>query len=293
MTPRELSEAVLSKLPKGEPVYAVLDGARHPRVRGLINQSRAPAWCLYRGPISPDLEDAAPWLVRLALGTPHTDELFARGWFDSWGIVLSSAAPSRELRRHLRRFLLTKTLDGRTLAFRYYDPRVCRVWLPSCTREEYGDVLGPLGALVTPGADGQTQVFTRQGPTPARRNALMVLREEQLNALRAVPEQAFVERMAAELARRFPGRVLALPHEVRIERVQEALSRGRSHGLSSERDLARFIQLSCALGFAWDAPEHAFLEVALRDVSLGTPSTRLEHAMRGGLLFLRRQEGRS
>ena len=34
--------------------------------------------------------------------------------------------------------------EGKTLLFRYYDPRVMRVYLPTCNSEEIRAVFGPL-----------------------------------------------------------------------------------------------------------------------------------------------------
>jgi hypothetical protein len=62
-----------------------------------------------------------------------------------WGIFLTSRADLRSLRNHFRRFLMVLDPDGRKLYFRYYDPRVLRVYLPTCNAEEreivYGDVV--------------------------------------------------------------------------------------------------------------------------------------------------------
>jgi hypothetical protein len=97
-----------------------------------VLDSRAPAWCLYRGKLPGPLEDAAPWMVRLVPGL--TDALLLKMWNRSWGIVLASPLPSRELRRHLRKFLRVATEGRRTLVFRYYDPRVLCVFLAAPLR---------------------------------------------------------------------------------------------------------------------------------------------------------------
>ena len=148
--------AVLRELEDGGEVYAVLDGARDRRVRGFVLDSRAPAWCLYRGQLPAVLEDAAPWLLRLLPGQGYVEELLARGWNRSWGIALASTVGSRELRRHLRRFLTVRSEAGTKLVFRYYDPRVLRVYLPTCTPEEVETFLWPIQAVA---AEGETPDF--------------------------------------------------------------------------------------------------------------------------------------
>jgi hypothetical protein len=148
-----LSSSVLAELDVRQPLYAVLDGARDPRIRAWLHDTRAPCWCLYRGTLPHSLEDAAPWLLRLVPGYSYVEEFFARGWNRSWGILLACAAPSRELRRHLRRFLRVRTEDGRILLFRYYDPRVLRLYLPTCTPAEIGAFFGPVSSMIAEASD--------------------------------------------------------------------------------------------------------------------------------------------
>jgi hypothetical protein len=137
---------VLGALDARQPLYAVLDGARDPRVRGWVKDTRAPAWCLFRKP-PPPLEDVAPWLLRLVPGERYTAEFFTRAWGRSWGILLSSSAHSKDLRRHLRKFLVVRSEEGPRLVFRYYDPRVLRVYLPTCTPAELKTFFGPVSAM--------------------------------------------------------------------------------------------------------------------------------------------------
>lgn len=48
------------------------------------------------------------------------------------------------LRRHFRRFLRVKGPDDRILYFRFYDPRVMSVFLPTCQPEDLGVIFGSL-----------------------------------------------------------------------------------------------------------------------------------------------------
>jgi len=57
-------------------------------------------------------------------------------------------------RLHFKKFLRVRTEDGRELAFRYYDPRVLNIHLPTCTADEFYTLLGPLTALVAEQAGG-------------------------------------------------------------------------------------------------------------------------------------------
>jgi hypothetical protein len=157
---------VLDQFPPDEPVYAVLDCARDKRLRSAIFDARLARFCLYRGTLTPELEDAAPWLVSLPRAHPSTARLFARIWGGSCAIFFSSALPNKELRRHLRRFLLAQNQRGQVLLFRYYDPRVLRVYLPTLTAPEAKQFFGGISAFVTEETDPERfQTFRRNSGT--------------------------------------------------------------------------------------------------------------------------------
>lgn len=129
-------------------LYAILDGARDERIVPKIRASGVQARCLLDGVLAPVLAAAAPYIVELAPDGPFTRALLADGWGDAWGVFLTSSASLDALRRHFRQFLRVADEDGRPLMFRYYDPRVLRVYLPTCTAEELDFVFDPVTAFL-------------------------------------------------------------------------------------------------------------------------------------------------
>lgn len=90
------------------------------------------------------LPDEAPYLFTW----PHS-EAFANffpqeGWGKSWGILIKSSADFKTLYQHLRRFLTVQLEGGNQVLFRYYDPRVLRLFLPSCTTAQLREFFGPI-----------------------------------------------------------------------------------------------------------------------------------------------------
>ena len=126
---------------------SVLDAAR---VEGLVGRLEAlgpAARCLYQGKAEAELADVAPYLVA-GNGAEPTGLVFPDLWGQSAGIHLVSKASPTELRAHLRHFLMVVTEDGKTLYFRFYDPRVLRVFLPTCAPEQLAELFGPIEAFV-------------------------------------------------------------------------------------------------------------------------------------------------
>lgn len=105
--------------------------------------------CLYSGTLPPALEMAAPYLLQLEYDDRETRRLIELSWGNSWGIFLRSSTNMTKLRRHLRQFLIVRDPNGRRMAFRYYDPRVLRVYLPTCVNKELETVFGPIDCFWT------------------------------------------------------------------------------------------------------------------------------------------------
>jgi hypothetical protein len=141
--------------PAGNQVYWLLDGARDPVIAHMVRSGALAYSCLFTGDLHPDLQSAAPYLVHLAAASPTTERLLRRGWGRSWGIftVAPASVTMAQQRLHLKK-LLRVQCDGKVLAFRFYDPRVLNIYLPTCTDDEWRTVLGPLGSLAAETADG-------------------------------------------------------------------------------------------------------------------------------------------
>jgi hypothetical protein len=161
--PSALEQRVLAELrSRKEPLYALLDAARDPLVLARLLRCDGMYQSLYDGPQAERLADVAPYLVALTPGTPFLETLVREGWGKSWGVYLACDRPLDAVRKHLRRFLTVETEDGKKLLFRFYDPRVLRVFLPNCTSVEVDEFFGPVAEFLMEGeTPGSMSVFGR------------------------------------------------------------------------------------------------------------------------------------
>ena len=123
--------------------YAVVDGARDGRIYPRVRDHHLTHACLFSGKLAPELVQAAPYLVPLVRAA-STRELLELGWGASWGILAASNVGLEELRRHFRTMLRVEDEAGKRYLFRFYDPRVLRVYLPTCTSRELRAFFGPI-----------------------------------------------------------------------------------------------------------------------------------------------------
>ncbi len=184
-----LEEILWEKVEKDKTllVYALLDGARSLRIHPNLILSDNENICLYEGKLPRELEEAAPYVTRLRKQETFTHWLLRESWNQSWGLFFLTHAPLMEVRRHFRTLLKVKTEDHGILHFRFYDPRVLRIFLPTCNGEELKAVFGPVDPFYIEAGDGKNlREFSRDGDKLVDR--LRPLRSEPLMHSTPKPE---------------------------------------------------------------------------------------------------------
>jgi hypothetical protein len=144
-------------------VWAVLDGARDPAVYAALVESRLEFRCLYEGRLPRELERVAPQLVELLPGHRLTNRLLGPAWGQAWGVFLRIEDPSN-LRHHLRKLLKVRTEDGKTLLFRFYDPRVLRLTVGLFDAAQLAQWFGPVAAWICEGEGGDDVLIHSRQP---------------------------------------------------------------------------------------------------------------------------------
>jgi hypothetical protein len=134
-----------------EPLYAILDAARDPMVFLRIHECPERKQSLYEGPQAAELAFVAPYLIALPKTSPFLEQLVREAWGESWGVYLTCNEPFEAVRKHLRRFLTVELEAGKKVLFRYYDPRVLRVFLPTCNADECRQFFGPISRFLVEG----------------------------------------------------------------------------------------------------------------------------------------------
>ena len=151
-----LFRSIEGQTPQG--VYALLDAARDDAIYQEIVNSDVENVCLYRGEKAVELATVAPYLIRLKREYSFTQWLLSHGWGKSWGIFVQSPASFNELRQHFRTFLMVYDEEGKPLYFRYYDPRVLQVYLPTCNESELKAVFGPITRYLIEGEEANQMI---------------------------------------------------------------------------------------------------------------------------------------
>ena len=147
-----------------QPLYALLDAAREPSVLKVIYESKEEFQSLYEGAQGQQLAHFAPYLIRIPQSSQLIHTLAQQAWSKSWGVFVTCDKPLKELRIHFRHFLNVKLPDGSTVYFRYYDPRVLRLFLPTCLPEETDQFFGPVKQFLMEAEDPATALHFIRSP---------------------------------------------------------------------------------------------------------------------------------
>ena len=258
--------------------WMIVDSARDPRIFGLLLESYLEYACLYSGFVPPALETAAPYLVRLEYEDRRSRLFLDHAWGNSWGVFLKCDTRLDSLRRHLRGFLTVQGPNGDRLLFRYYDPRVLRLYLPSCTGEDLRRVFGPIerfwtetespDTLLTFGFDG-SRLLASELPldgaamVPAvppantldavrKRPGMLVIRREQLSLFSQAELRKFEDWMVSHLGKFFPRQSRTMGESKLRETIQYGIKRAASYGIVSKRDVCKYVDVMIVLGRDFD-----------------------------------------
>ena len=124
--------------------YLILDGARIGENIDKADTLNKQNISLYNRKGEEYLRTVAPYLFTFDLSSDFASWIDKESWGKSWGIFIASNSNIEQLQNHLRNFITANTEDGNQFYFRFYDPRVLRVFLPSCDLRQLTEFFGPV-----------------------------------------------------------------------------------------------------------------------------------------------------
>ena len=131
--------------------YAIIDAAKVDQFVQIIGTSDLEHLCLFQGEAQNELEDVAPWIVRLEYGNKFTRHLFSFDGKTPWfladkdvGMYFRSSQSLVELKRHFRKYTKVKDESGKWYYFRFWEPRWARNLLTAMSKEDLEQFFEPI-----------------------------------------------------------------------------------------------------------------------------------------------------
>lgn len=136
--------------------YMLIDAARRPGIHLSLAEHQAELHIrsLYQGETAEQFADVSPYVARLDPEVDYSHYLVDQGWGDAWGLFVHSTLDIDGVRRHFRKFTIVNTEDGKTLLFRFYDPRVLCSFLPTCDDGQLSALFGGILRYLAEDEDG-------------------------------------------------------------------------------------------------------------------------------------------
>jgi len=277
----EQRQAILQALwPEGEKskrsVWAVLDCARDAKIYLALLESKLEFRCLYSGQVPPVLVMNAPHLVELSLGNRLVHRWLDEAWGSAWGVLLKIDDASN-LRHHLRKFLRVRDSPRRQSLFRFYDPRVLRVFLPSCDLAQSRAFFGPIATWMCESRDGQSllQVQRLAGvDSGASTSSPFTLRGPQIKAFEDAMFRTWLER---HLRQYFADACSAFSAAGLQALVDQGIEQACGHGFVAPADISRFVHVVLLFGADFERdPELAWAREVLADPAITSPAVRMD-----------------
>lgn len=128
-------------------LYAVVDGAQNLDLAFAAKRAGYDPISLFVGERAAQLGQVAPYFFPVPRGAPYFEEWTAALGSHA-GVLVDSPADPRVLFTHLRSVFVVQDETGQEYFFRYYDPRVLRKYLPTCTEAELVEFFGPARAWI-------------------------------------------------------------------------------------------------------------------------------------------------
>ncbi len=133
--------------------YLLFDAAKAESSLAIAMELSSNLQSLYKGTAEEDLAGVAPYFSPIQNNTPFANWFLREGWNKNWGILLFSNANFEDTYKHFRKFLMVQTEDREQLYFRFYDPRVLRIFLPTCDKMQIFELFGPVKIFICENED--------------------------------------------------------------------------------------------------------------------------------------------
>lgn len=127
-------------------LFAVIDSTCNATIEAKAQELGPRALPIFQDPDEAQHWPVAPYIFQV---DPQTLAWIAANiWMKPWGVFAMSKGSLEDLRRHFRRFLIVELPDGERWFFRYYDPRILKIYLPACNESELRLLFGPSATAV-------------------------------------------------------------------------------------------------------------------------------------------------
>ena len=144
-------------------LYAIVDGASDIELAMTARLLGRRLFTLFEGDMAIHVAHAGPILIPLEAEPLAFLEKWVEALGKNAGVLLQTSAELPALFAQLRHIFVVKDEEGQEYFLRFYDPRVLRGFLPTCTPDERAEFFGPVTRWIVENETGDAYLVV----TPA------------------------------------------------------------------------------------------------------------------------------
>ena len=262
--------------------YLLLDGALIDNLpERLLDQGANTTFQpLYQHTAYSELADIGPILVPISPNSPLA-HIFAREWSATAGIWLESEVDEASVLHHLRSLIHVRVEGDVTVLFRYYDPRITRLWLTGLEPQARDRLMGPIRLILLPKLAHSPGFIRQENPEQPiaqyTEKPWLSLTPEQLDHLSEAKRQRFAQQLIEHCQQYFPQCLQGLDHAAQQQWVTTCQLSAERQGYSCADDVTRWASFHAVLGDDFpNAPSHAVYRQILGEPGV-LPAQRLDN----------------
>ncbi len=141
------------KRPEGTRLFGLVDGARALPLAAAASQNGSQIYSLFEGESASDLWEVAPYVFAVDPEEPIL-EAWAPWAGQNPGILLLAKGDAEALQKELRKLFVVADEEGQEFFFRFYDPRVLRKLMPTCSAKQLAELFAAIEVFLTETEDG-------------------------------------------------------------------------------------------------------------------------------------------
>lgn len=223
--------------------YVIIDAAKVPDAKGLMERSGLPWRCLFKGDAARELSDVAPYLVELNVAADFTrvllthntmlpaDLVTAHLWHRKSGIFVRSRSDIDTLVAHFRRFTRMQDETGKWYYFRFWEPEYLLKQLENDDLAKGLLSFDDQGIVICPG-DSSIHMIRKTGHDAIGSRAPVKL---DFNAIELDLRGKWLDQIAGKIVATFPDQ--SLNFEKVRSRTEASVNRMQGYGYKSENHL--------------------------------------------------------
>jgi hypothetical protein len=144
-------------------LYAIVDSARNEEVFRHFLTGNVIYRSLYEGTMDEQSWRVSGFLVDCNKDSTLFQWITTNAWGESGCIFFTSHASFNTIFKHFQKFNRVYLENDEVVFFRYYDPRVLRIYLPTCTRNEIETFFGEIkNFFIESENQGEIRVFRKE-----------------------------------------------------------------------------------------------------------------------------------